>query len=222
MMETIGRGPVTRSVHVDIDSVELTGVLGVPFEPQGIVVFAHGSGSTHASPRNLAVAQVLEHSGFATLRFDLLAPDEAANRANVFDVEMLASRLIKATTWLGGRADVAHLPVGYFGASTGAAAALIAAARIPSTVSAVVLRGGRPDLAGDWLSLVEAPTLLIVGALDRGVIELNRLAVGRLRCRHQLAIVRGAAHSFEEPGTLMEVARQATAWFAEFLPVRGR
>jgi putative phosphoribosyl transferase len=218
MTETIGHGPVTRSVHVPVDSVDLTGILAVPAEPRAIVVFAHGSGSTHASPRNLAVARVLEHGGFATLRFDLLSPEEAADRANVFDVETLADRLLSARIWLGRRADTAGLPACYFGASTGAAAALIGAARRPAAVSAVVSRGGRPDLAGDWLPLVEAPTLLIVGEHDTAVIELNRRAAARLKCRHQLAIVPGAGHLFEEPGTLAEVARLAAAWLSGLVP----
>ena len=160
----------------------LHGRLTVPSQARGVVVFAHGSGSSHCSPRNAAVASMLQGAGLGTLLFDLLTDDEADVRRNVFDIELLAERLAQATTWLQAKTGVGPLPVGYFGASTGAAAALVAAAQHPDTVHAVVSRGGRPDLAGSWLPKVTAPTLLIVGGQDLPVIDLNREAQRRLRC----------------------------------------
>ena len=220
MTETALPQARTREVEIPLEGHRLPGVIGMPAAAIGVIVFAHGSGSTHASPRNAAVAQILEHKGFATLRFDLLFPDEARDRDNAFDIELLAARLAAVTSWLEAQPETSHLPVGFFGASTGAAAALVAAAMAPPTVSAVVSRGGRPDLAGAWLPKVEAPTLLLVGGLDDEVIDLNRLAAEQLKCRHQLTIVKGATHLFEEPGKLEEVARQAAEWFEEFVPVR--
>lgn len=182
---------------------------------RGLVVFAHGSGSSRLSRRNLLVAHSLQARGLGTLLFDLLTPEEEADRANVFDIELLAGRVIDALDALHAERDA--LPVGLFGASTGAAAALVAAARRPLSVQAVVSRGGRPDLAGDALAAVRAPTLLIVGAADTEVVALNREALGRLACRKRLELVPRATHLFEEAGTLEQVARVAGDWFEEHL-----
>jgi putative phosphoribosyl transferase len=206
-------------VHIPAESVVLEGLLGVPPEARGLVLFAHGSGSSRLSPRNTYVARALRDDAIATLLFDLLTPDEAEDRALVFDVELLARRLREATGWARGQPATQDLPVGYFGASTGAAAALVAAADDPS-IAAVVSRGGRPDLAAPVLSRVEAPTLLIVGGDDRPVIAMNEDALRRLRCEKRLAIVPGASHLFEEPGTLDEVVRLATDWFLRHLRAR--
>jgi putative phosphoribosyl transferase len=207
----------TASVEVDVGRYELKGLLGVPPEPTGLVIFAHGSGSGRLSPRNNQVAAALRDRGLATLLIDLLTPAEEHDRANVFDIALLASRLSSATDWALAQPQTAHLPIGYFGASTGAGAALVAAATPPSPVGAVVSRGGRPDLAGDTLARMTAPTLLIVGSLDTEVIALNRLAYDRLRAPKELVIIEGAGHLFEEPGTLEEVQRHATRWFRCYL-----
>lgn len=204
-------------VVISAAGVSLSGDLGVPDRPRGMVLFAHGSGSSRLSPRNRYVADVLEGRGFATLLFDLLTEAEAAVRARVFDIPLLAERLSMATDWVGQRAELEKLPLGYFGASTGAAAALVAAARSPGKVAAIVSRGGRPDLAGQWLEKVTAPTLLIVGGNDFGVLDLNRDAAKRLRGTAKLEIVPGAGHLFEEPGALEKVAELATAWFESHL-----
>jgi putative phosphoribosyl transferase len=208
--------PVRREVLIPADGRLLPGTLARPAEAIGIVAFAHGSGSSRLSPRNLQVAAALEEARLATLLFDLLTDAEAADRRNVFDIALLAERLGAATRWLEVEPDVCHLPIGYFGASTGAAAALWAAAE-GSDVAAVVSRGGRPDLAGPRLGEVRAPTLLIVGSLDEVVLELNRAALRRLRCEAELRIVRGATHLFEEPGALEQVAELARAWFVRHL-----
>jgi putative phosphoribosyl transferase len=181
------------------------------------VIFAHGSGSGRLSPRNNHVASALAKAGLATLLLDLLTPGEEHDRANVFDIPLLASRLILATEWASQRPDTKALRVGYFGASTGAGAALVAAAGAPDLVRAVVSRGGRPDLAGEKLSLVRAPTLLIVGGHDAPVIELNHQAQDRLRCKTELVIVPGASHLFEEAGTLDVVVQHAKRWFLAHL-----
>ena len=194
-------------------AVPLAGHLTVPEGSIGIVVFAHGSGSSRSSPRNQAVAGSLREAGLATLLFDLLTDDEAAARTNVFDIELLGDRLGTATAWLG-QSPAARLPIGYFGASTGAAAALWAAGASDAAVAAVVSRGGRPDLAGERLAAVRAPTLLIVGGHDDAVLELNRQAASALRCEHRVDVVPGATHLFEEPGALEQVARLAADWFA--------
>jgi len=200
-----------------VGSLGLPGELQTPPEAAGVVVFVHGSGSSRHSPRNRFVAGVLHSHRLATLLFDLLTEAEAADRRNVFDIPLLARRVDEALAWLQARADVAHLPVGLFGASTGAAAALQAAAESPARVGAVVSRGGRPDLAEDHLVRVEAPTLLIVGGDDPEVLELNRLAMRRMRCVHRLEIVPGATHLFEEPGALDSAADLAARWFAGHL-----
>jgi putative phosphoribosyl transferase len=227
LLERARREGGERAVEVPAGPVELAGNLCVPEEAGGVVLFAHGSGSGRHSPRNRHVAWVLSEAGLATLLIDLLTPDEEeADRESGhlrFDVGLLARRLAGATHWLRQNPDTRDLPVGYFGASTGAGAALIAAAERPREVGAVVSRGGRPDLAGDTLPLVEAPTLLIVGSDDEPVIRMNEEALGRLRAEKRLEIVPGAGHLFEEPGTLEEVARLAAGWFTRHLaPDAGR
>ncbi len=197
---------------------QLGGHLTVPDGAVGLVVFAHGSGSSRHSPRNRSVARGLNSAGLGTLLFDLLTDDEAVDRAQVFDIPRLGERLVAATTWARGHPSCGTLPLGYFGASTGAAAALWASAEPGAEIGAVVSRGGRPDLTGERLDAVTSPTLLIVGGADRVVLELNREAADRLRCEHRLAIVPGATHLFEEPGTLEAVADLATSWFVEHLP----
>jgi putative phosphoribosyl transferase len=207
-----------RTVEIPAPPVRLTGDLGIPPGPEGLVIFAHGSGSSRLSARNRQVAAALNERGLATLLFDLLTLDEAAERANVFDVELLSERLLAATRWAMADPGTARLPVGCFGASTGAAAALCAAAELGDDVRAVVSRGGRPDMAGECLGRVTAPTLLIVGGADRQVLALNEQAAGLLRCPHEVEIVPGATHLFEEPGALERVAELAAAWFARLLP----
>ncbi|MFC9392874.1 MULTISPECIES: phosphoribosyltransferase family protein [unclassified Streptomyces] len=218
-----GRAPVVQDtdVRIPVDGVSLGGRLAVPEGAGGIVLFAHGSGSSRHSPRNRAVAAELNRAGLGTLLFDLLTESEAVDRAHVFDTPLLAGRLAGATEWLAGRPESAGLPLGYFGASTGAAAALWAAAEPESPVSAVVSRGGRPDLAAEHLARVRAPTLLVVGGADAMVLDLNRRALALLRCENRLAVVGGAGHLFEEPGALEEVADLATSWFAEHFRREG-
>jgi putative phosphoribosyl transferase len=210
---------VDTEVDVDLPGVRLAGRLTVPPRARGLVVFAHGSGSSRHSPRNQYVASVLHRAEIGTLLFDLLTPAEEHDRRLVFDVPLLAGRLVGTTAWARDQPAVPGLRIGYFGASTGAAAALWAAAEPDADVAAVVSRGGRPDLAIPRLSQVRAPTLLIVGGLDRMVLDLNREARGHLRCENELAVVRGATHLFEEPGTLAEAAGIARDWFIDHLPV---
>src|SRR6266850_5486890 len=215
------------AVSVRAGPVMLEGNLSMPKDARGIVLFAHGSGSSRHSPRNRYVAQLLNEGKLATLLVDLLTPDEEAVDLQTlqirFDIELLAERLVGVTDWLTEHPDTQHLRIGYFGASTGAAAALVAAAERPKVVGAVVSRGGRPDLAGPALARVQAPTLLIVGGNDFEVIDLNRAAFAQLRCEKQLVIVPGATHLFEEPGTLDEVARLAREWFERHLkPAEAR
>jgi dienelactone hydrolase len=198
--------------------VALPGVLTLPANAVGIVIFAHGSDSSRLSPRNQAVAVELNRAGLATLLFDLLTGDEAADRRNVFDIALLANRLQAAAAWLPGHVP-AGLPLGLFGASTGAAAALVAAADSGDRVSAVVSRGGRPDLAGEQLPKVTAATLLIVGSRDEQVLELNRRAMAQMTAEVELSVVAGAGHLFSEPDTLEDVAQQAVDWFGTRLPV---
>jgi putative phosphoribosyl transferase len=212
-----------RDVEVECHSVTLPGVLALPNDsPKGVVVFAHGSGSSRLSPRNAYVATVLHEAGFGTLLFDLLTSGEDAVYDNRFDISLLAERLTVATEWLHEQAGIVDFNVGYFGASTGAAAALQASVR-RRDVRAIVSRGGRPDLAWDYLERVEAPTLLIVGGSDdKAVLEFNERALGRLNLGskkkdNELVTIPGATHLFEEPGALEEVARIATAWFLKFL-----
>jgi putative phosphoribosyl transferase len=210
----------THEVLIPTDAAKLPGTLAMPESAIGCVIFAHGSGSSRHSSRNQMVAAELRNAGLATLLFDLLVPSEAADRANVFDIELLAARLGAATMWARASHLVHGLPLGYFGASTGAAAALLAAAE-DKGIAAVVSRGGRADLIGDLLADVRAPTLLIVGSDDHGVIDLNRQALGLLRCTRRLAEVPGATHLFEEPGALEHVAALAREWFVEHLSRRG-
>jgi len=192
---------------------DLPGTLILPAQPQAVVVFAHGSGSGRFSPRNRQVAARLQQAGLGTLLFDLLTEAEADDRRNVFDIPLLAQRLGEAIEFLRALAAMRALPIGLFGASTGAAAALVAAAQRPDQVSAVVSRGGRPDLAGDALPLVRAPTLLIIGGADVEVLMLNRAAARQMSCECELAVVPHATHLFEEPGTLEQVQELAARWF---------
>jgi putative phosphoribosyl transferase len=207
--------------EVAIPPLGLAGTLRIPAGATCLVVFAHGSGSSRLSPRNNAVAEDLGARGIATLLFDLLTPDEEGDRQNVFDIPLLAERLSDGVAWANREPALSRLPVGLFGASTGAAAALVAAARMPGEVGAVVSRGGRPDLAGDALGRVAAPTLLIVGGADHGVIELNREAFARLTAPKALEIVPGATHLFPEAGALEAVAELAANWFLKHLPEAG-
>ncbi len=204
-------------VVVDAAGASVAGRLTVPRHPRGIVVFAHGSGSSRHSPRNRFVAEVLQSAGLATLLFDLLTPAEEQDRANVFDIDLLARRLIDVTVWLRTADGTAGLPVGYFGASTGAGAALRAAADSSVDIAAVVSRGGRPDLAGPALPLVRAPVLLIVGGRDETVLELNRQAAAAITAPCRIAVVPGATHLFSEPGTLEQVAVLARDWFDDHI-----
>jgi putative phosphoribosyl transferase len=206
----------TTDADVDACLTAPTGQLLIDRDARGLVVFAHGSGSSSASPRNRHVAQVLRRHQLGTLLFDLLSPLEADDRRNVFDVDLLASRLLAAITWVRTRPETADLPLSLFGASTGAAAALWAATEDGTDITAIVSRGGRPDLAAERLGQVEAPTLLIVGSHDQEVVELNRFAASQLRCHHELAVVSGASHLFTEPGTLDRAAELAAAWFQRF------
>ena len=210
-----GNDPPSRDEEVEVRAgpVQLGGHLTLPEDAIGVVVFAHGSGSSRHSPRNRYVATVLNEEGLATLLFDLLTVEEEADRANVFDISLLARRLVDVTNWLRAVTDLAHLPVGYFGASTGAGAALWAAAEPDADIAAVVSRGGRPDLAGPRLAEVAAPTLLIVGGDDHVVLDLNRQAQAQLRCESRLVVIPGATHLFEEPGTLQAAAEAARDWF---------
>jgi putative phosphoribosyl transferase len=214
-----GDDPPSRDEEVEVTAgpVRLGGHLTVPEDAMGIVVFAHGSGSSRHSPRNRYVAGVLNESGLATLLFDLLTVAEENDRANVFDIPLLARRLVDVTDWLADQPGVGNLPVGYFGASTGAGAALWAAAERGADIAAVVSRGGRPDLAGPRLGNVTAATLLIVGGDDDVVLDLNRQAQARLRCENHLVVVPGATHLFEEPGTLEVAAEAARDWFTGHL-----
>jgi dienelactone hydrolase len=202
--------------EVEIAPVGLQAILTVPENATGMIIFAHGSGSGRFSPRNNYVASALREDGFATLLLDLLTPEEEMDRANIFDIGLLASRLSMAARWIRSQTAFSTIPIGYFGASTGAGAALVAAARDEPNVDAVVSRGGRPDLAGQWLNKVRAPTLLIVGSLDGQVIGLNKHAFDALNAPKRMTIVQGAGHLFEEPGTLEEVIVHAGAWFSAY------
>jgi putative phosphoribosyl transferase len=206
-----------KELIIPAGAATLSGDLTVPASPLALVLFVHGSGSSRRSPRNRYVAGVLNEAGLATLLFDLLTPEEEEHdihtRQHRFDIEMLATRLLEVTRWVIEQPEIGELPLGYFGSSTGGGAALVAAARLPERAAAVVSRGGRPDLAGDWLPRVKAPTLLIVGGADEVVIELNQTARAHITGEVELRIVPGATHLFEEPGTLEEVARLAADWF---------
>lgn len=208
--------------EVRIAPLDLEGLVSVPENARGIVLFAHGSGSSRFSPRNTYVARALQEAGLATLLFDLLTEAEATDRARVFDIPLLSQRLLMATEWAATDPETDRLPLGYFGASTGAAAALVAAARRSRSIAAVVSRGGRPDLADNHLKQVRAPTLLIVGGADTAVLDLNRDALARLNCQKELAVVPGATHLFEEPGALDDVIARARDWFLAYLPEGGQ
>jgi pimeloyl-ACP methyl ester carboxylesterase len=221
MSATIRTREETREVQIQTGTALLNGDLIVPEAATGIVLFAHGSGSSRRSPRNQFVASVIQEAGVGTLLFDLLTAEEESVDAYTghlrFDIGFLANRLVSATNWLTTNLQTKDINFGYFGASTGGGAALVAAAQLRQTIKAVVSRGGRPDLAGEALPLVTAPTLLIVGGLDYPVIQMNQEAFAQLRCERELAIVPGATHLFEEPGTLQEVARLAASWFMNHL-----
>jgi len=207
-----------QPVHIDTGQVQLKGNLALPEAAQGVVLFAHGSGSSRFSPRNNFVAGELFNAGIGSLLIDLLTPAEDANYETRFDIPLLTKRLIATTAWLQKHPATQALKIGYFGASTGAAAALQAAADMGASIAAVVSRGGRPDLAGgNFLTRVSAPTLLIVGGYDGDVIQLNEEAYAQLHCVKELVIVPGATHLFEEPGTLEQVARHAAIWFKHYL-----
>ena len=208
--------------QVVIGSLQLPGNLRVPTAATTLVIFAHGSGSSRFSPRNMAVAEALNAQGLGTLLFDLLTPDEEQDRANVFDIPLLAERLVEVVQWIDRQPELARLQLGLFGASTGAAAALVAAAELGSRIGAVVSRGGRPDLAGTALKMVTAPTLLIVGGFDGAVIELNEQAFTRLTGTKSLEIIPGASHLFPEPGAMEAVIVLATRWFSTHLSARRR
>lgn len=209
---------VETLAHIPVGQVHVEGMLELPANVQSIVLFAHGSGSSRHSKRNNYVAQVLQGSGIGTLLMDLLTPEEDADYQVRFDIPLLTHRLLAATSWIKAGQQTRHLPIGYFGASTGAAAALQAAAGFGEEIGAVVSRGGRPDMAGiNALESVKSPTLLLVGGWDDEVITLNREAYEHLRCTKELIIIPGATHLFSEPGTLEEVARQAAGWFGRYL-----
>ncbi len=211
-------GAFEKLVHIPVDNVHIEGMLELPQNAQGIVLFAHGSGSSRHSPRNNYVARVLRNGGMGTLLMDLLTPEEDMDYQTRFDIPLLTNRLLAATRWLKNDKQTQSLPVGYFGASTGAAAALQAAALLGNEINAVVSRGGRPDMAGvEDLNRVACPTLLLVGGLDDIVIELNQAAYSHMHCIKQLTIIPGATHLFEEPGTLEEVASLACEWFKQHL-----
>ena len=210
---SIGQNQVHQIVKISTNGIKLEGALVIPSNAQGVVLFAHGSGSSRHSPRNNFVAQVLQSVGMGTLLMDLLTKEEDSIYQNRFDIELLTWRLEHATQWLIDQPQTKLLQVGYFGASTGAAAALQAAATFGASIGAVVSRGGRPDLAMSALDRVQSPTLLIVGGLDDIVIDLNREAYDKIKAEKHLAIIPGATHLFEEPGALQEVARLAADWF---------
>jgi putative phosphoribosyl transferase len=215
--------PTERPVEIELaPELRLAGDLRMPEPADGLVIFAHGSGSSRLSPRNRQVAEALNQAGFATLLFDLLTTEEELDRAKVFDIELLADRLLAVTRWIQAEPELSGMPIGYFGASTGAAAALRAAAPLGAGIRAVVSRGGRPDLAAESLEVVTAPTLLIVGGADWQVLELNEQAASLMRCEREVAVVPGATHLFEEPGALERVAELASDWFSRHLRAETR
>jgi pimeloyl-ACP methyl ester carboxylesterase len=215
--QPMSQSQVSRGIphNVTIGPKQLKGILTIPEPVIGLVMFAHGSGSSRLSPRNTYVAEKLQDHAIATLLFDLLTEEEASDRRNVFHIPLLATRLEEALLWTREDPNTAALPVGLFGASTGSAAALVTAAQNPREIAAIVSRGGRPDMAGAALAQIQAPTLLIVGGADIGVLELNENAYAELKCTKHLHIVPDATHLFEEPGTLDEVVEAAGAWFTQ-------
>jgi dienelactone hydrolase len=218
-----GKKSVTYQIPIS-SSITLEGNLSIPERSRGVVIFVHGSGSSRFSPRNQYVAHVLQEGGFATLLIDLLTKREEEQDRSTghlrFNIDLLSERVVEVTNWLTSQPGIRDLKIGYFGASTGAAAALVAAARLPLIVRAVVSRGGRPDLALSSLPHVKAPTLLIVGSRDTQVIQLNQMALSLLQVEKQLVLIEGATHLFEEPGALEQVARLAREWFELYLPAR--
>jgi dienelactone hydrolase len=216
--------PMVTEVQISVGRALLSGNLTIPDNSRALVLFAHGSGSSRHSPRNQFVAHTLNRAGLGTLLFDLLTPEEEAldvyTREHRFNIGLLAERLVHATKWARQQEQTRDLRVGYFGSSTGGAAALVAAAELPQDAGAVVSRGGRPDLAGEFLPKVQAPTLLVVGGNDDIVIELNEMARDRMRCEVKLEIIPGATHLFEEPGALEQVARLASDWFVKRIGTR--
>jgi putative phosphoribosyl transferase len=219
----ISSGKKSGTYQIPISSsVTLEGNLSIPERPRGVVLFVHGSGSSRFSPRNQYVARVLQEAGFATLLIDLLTSQEEEQDRSTghlrFNIDLLSERVVQVTNWLTAQPGIRDLKIGYFGASTGAAAALVAAASLPLAVRAVVSRGGRPDLARSFLPRVKAPTLLIVGSRDTQVIQLNQMALSLLQGEKRLVLVEGATHLFEEPGALEQVARLAREWFERYLP----
>lgn len=221
-MQSIHSTGRSQLVRMPVDHVLIEGMLELPAKPMGLVLFAHGSGSSRHSPRNNFVAGELRDAGVGTLLMDLLTPVEDTDYQRRFDISLLTRRLLRVTEWVQAHPDGARLPIGYFGASTGAAAALRAAAVMGEGARAVVSRGGRPDLAGQGdLVRVRAPTLLLVGGLDTDVLKLNQAAYALLSCTKKLSVVPGATHLFEEPGTLAQVARQAATWFGQHLAAKA-
>jgi putative phosphoribosyl transferase len=218
----IEQNQIDRIVQIPANGIELEGALMIPSNANGVVLFAHGSGSSRHSPRNNFVAQVLQKADMGTLLMDLLTTEEDSIYENRFDIDLLTWRLERATQWIMEQPRTTSLGIGFFGASTGAAAALQAAATFGSSIGAVVSRGGRPDLAMPALDRVQSPTLLIVGGLDDVVIDLNRKAYAKLKAEKHLAIVPGATHLFEEPGTLQEATRLAAEWFTQYLGSRAQ
>jgi putative phosphoribosyl transferase len=213
MADTDTIRPAAPPIDITVEPMGLPGELALPAPGRGLVIFAHGSGSSRLSPRNRQVAEDLRQAGFGTLLFDLLLSAEMASRENVFDINLLSERLVDTTRWVRAHAGLGDTPIGYFGASTGAAAALVAETRLPGAVRAVVSRGGRPDLAGIALEQVRAPTLLIVGGEDVEVLPLNQRALDALTCEKRMEIVPGATHLFEEKGALERVTELAIGWF---------
>jgi putative phosphoribosyl transferase len=212
----------TQDVEIRDGRHKLNGTLAIPAGARGLVVFSHGSGSSRFSPRNRFVAEALQQADLATLLIDLLEEQEEQDRRNVFDIDLLSSRLQGVADWLSREPNTAGLRVGYFGASTGAASALVAAAKQPARIAAVVSRGGRPDLAREYFPRVKAPTLLIVGGDDDVVVQLNEDALSQLTCTKEMVVISGASHLFPEPGALEEVARLATDWFVRHLLKPGK
>ncbi len=208
---------IDKSISIILKDIELKGKLVVPQNAIGLVIFSHGSGSSHKSPRNNFVATLLQEKGLATLLFDLLTEEEDRSYENRFNIDLLTERLIKVTKWIQRQPTTKNLPIGYFGASTGAASALKAASALGNDIKAVVSRGGRPDMALEDLTTVKAPTLLVVGSLDQAVITLNEKAYQNLNCPRKLKIIEQATHLFEEPGKLQEVALISSNWFVEHL-----
>lgn len=207
-----------KELQIPVDDVTLKGDLNMPADAKGLIIFSHGSGSSRLSPRNKFVASALKESGFGTLLFDLLTPYEDQNYEMRFDIELLTNRLITVTRWIKNQDEFKRLHIGYFGASTGAASALRAAAALGSDmIKAVVSRGGRPDLAEEKLGSVKSPTLLLVGGFDTKVIKLNQRALENMSCKKELTIISGASHLFEEPGKLEEVTRHANEWFLKYI-----